>query len=228
METSGQISDNKPRAALGALARQLQQRSKILAHAAKVKAGEAKVLASHCKQFASMRDGTRTRANLVYSFGSIAERGGYLDIDDYAIAGLEHHGVLYAGWMAQAASENPACSRGDLLRIIFSEKHRLKWCVREGARLAWEFSKAASDAETDLFRSRQGNPNKHWRKEPMTARQFWMITLICVRGDFEMPVGLRNGPAHDWIARHGGHPNFWKPPMRAPAWNSEDLTNLEE
>ena len=211
-----------PAEKLSALARKLKQRTRILAHAAQVRLGEAKVLAAHIKQCAHAREGSRTRANLVYSFGSIAERGEYLDLDDYAIYGLEEHGQLYAYWIAKAASESLASSRGELLRTVFSKPHRADWCRKEGARFAWEYGKAGRDEETSAFRKRQENGAQHWRKEPMTARQYWMILLICIRGDYEMPIGLRCGPAHDWIARNGGHPNFWEPPLRPPPWNLED------
>lgn len=203
------------------LARELRDRIKVLAHAARVRQGEAKVVAYHIQQQAQVRDGSRSRANLVYAFGAIAERVGYTELDDYAIYALEHHGPLYAWWLAEAATESLAWNRGELLRHIFSDARRYDWCRKEGARLAWEYGKAARDLETALFHERQKNKTKHWRKEPMTARQFWMITLISIRGDIPIPGPLRCGPAHDWIARNGGHPNFWEPPLRPPPWQVE-------
>jgi hypothetical protein len=202
------------------LARELRARTRILATAARVRLGEAKAVAFHIRQQMQVADGTRTRGNLVFAFGAIAEREGYLDLDDLAINGLERHGQLYAQWMASAATECLASSRGELLRYIFSDPERLDWCRKEGARLAWEFVKSARDEETALFRRRQENASKHWRKEPMTARQYYMMTLISVRGDIPMPVGLRCGPAHDWIALNGGHPNFWIAPLRPPPWDA--------
>lgn len=213
--------DNSAESAAGCLStliRELRSRTRILATAARVRLGEAKAIVFHIRQQMQMAEGSRTRGNLVFAFGAIVEREGYLDLDDLAINGLERHGQLYAYWMAGAATECLASTRGELLRHIFSDPERLGWCRKEGARLAWEFVKSARDEETALFRRRQEKGTKHWRKEPMTARQYYMMTLISVRGDIPMPVGLRCGPAHDWIALNGGHPNFWTAPERPPPW----------
>ncbi len=210
---------------LGALVRELRTRTRILATAARVRLGEAKAVAFHIRQQMQLADGSRSRGNLVFAFGAIAEREGYLDLDDFAINGLEHHGQLYAYWMACAATECLASSRGELLGHIFSDPERLDWCRKEGARLAWEFVKCAREEETSLFRKRQESGSKHWRKEPMTARQYYMMTLISVRGDVPMPTGLRCGPAHDWIGLNGGHPNFWTAPERPPPWGTVTGSN---
>jgi hypothetical protein len=177
-------------------------------------------IAAHIRQQAAIRDESRTRDNLIYAFGSIVERGGYLELDDYAIAGLEHHGDLYALWLSQAALLNAAArTRGDLLRIVFADLERLTWCRAEGARLAWEHAAHAREADTAQFLERQARGGRaYWRKEPVTARQTYMMTLISVRGGFAIPSGLRRGTAHDWIAANGGHPNFWTPPEAPPRW----------
>jgi hypothetical protein len=208
---------------LSRLARDLRARTRILATAARIRFGEAKAVAFHIRQQMQMQDGSRSRANLVHAFGAIAEREGYTDLDDLAISGAEHHGQLYAYWMALAATECLASSRGELLRYIFSDPGRLDWCRKEGARLAWEFVKSAREEETALFRKRQETGSKHWRKEPMTARQYYLITLISVRGDIPLPEGLRCGPAHDWIALNGAHPNFWVAPERPPPWRIDGV-----
>lgn len=198
--------------------RDLRARSRILATAARVRLGEAKAIAFHIRQQVQIQQGSRSRANMLFAFGAIVEREGYSDLDDFAVNGIEHHGALYAYWVALAASESLASSRGELLRIIFSDPVRLDWCRKEGARLAWEFIKAAREEETALFRKRQESGSKHWRKDPMTARQYYMITLISVRGDIPMPGVLSCGAAHDWIAMNGGHPNFWDAPAAPPTW----------
>lgn len=203
---------------LVSLLRDLKARSQILVSAARLRLGEAKAVAFHIRQDFQMQQGTRSRANMLFAFGAIVEREGYLDVDDFAAYGLEHHGQLYAYWIAIAACQSLASSRGELLRVIFSDPVRLDWCRKEGARLAWEYIKRAREEETALFRRRQETGTKHWRKEPMTARQYYMITLISVRGDIPMPGILSCGAAHDWIAMNGGHPNFWDPPEAPPVW----------
>ena len=210
---------------LKTLIRALKGRARILASAAKVRLGEAQAVASHARQRMKMADGSRTRANLVYAFGAVVERGGYLDLDDFAVAGLERHGPLYAYWLAQAANESLASDRAGLLRYIFSDPIRLDWCRQEGARLAWEYAKAARDEETALFLRRQEKGSRHWRKEAMTARQFYMMTLISVRAGISVPLGLNCGQAYDWIALNGGHPDFWTAPLRPPPWRDAQLKN---
>ncbi len=198
--------------------RLLKARARILENAARVRQGEAKVLAFHIRQQADVREQRRSPANLLFAFGAIVEREGYLDLDDYAVAGIEHHGQLYALWIAQAAVETLASSRGELLRHVFADPRRLDWCRKEGARLAWEHAKAAREAESALFHKRREGKTQHWRKGPMTARQHYMMTLISVRGAIPMPGNLRCGPAHDWISINGAHPNFWVAPARPPPW----------
>jgi len=184
--------------------------------------GEAERLAAHIRQRADHLSKKRSRDNLVHAFGSIAEREGYLDLDDYAVAGLEHYGQLYAYWMALAARETLASSRGDLLRHIFACPTRLEFCRREGARLAREYWIAAEKLETELFNRRQKTGSKHWRKDPMTSRQYFRIALICRRGGFADPGPMKSGAAHDWIVTHGSHPDFWEAPVVAPSWVLDD------
>ena len=207
---------------LSVIADGLRARTRILASAAKISRGELATVAAHIRQRADHAGSRRTRDNLVHAFGSNAERGGYLYLDDYAAAGLEHHGQLYAYWMAMAASETFAANRGDLLRHIFSCPSRLEWCRREGARVAWEYAKAARDEETAAFHRRQKSGSKDWRKRTMTARQSHLIALIRLRGGFADPGPLKSGPAHDWIALHGSHPDFWAAPEVGPPWVLDD------
>jgi hypothetical protein len=218
MNSQSNFSGPDLRASLKDQAYRLRARARIIASTCATRLGEATAVAFHIRQQAQMKDGSRSRANLVHAHGAIHEREGYIDVDDFAINGAEHHGQLYAYWMANAAIECAGSSRGELLRHIFSDPVRLDWCRKEGARLAWEYVKSAREAETELFRQRQERGTKHWRKEPMTERQYYLITLICVRGDIPMPEGLRCGAAHDFIAMNGGHPNFWTAPDRPPPW----------
>ena len=197
----------------------LRQRTRIMLDAAQIRVGELQTVAAHIKQQALFRANTRSAANRVYAFGAIVEREGYLDLDDYAIAGLEHNGLHYALWMALAAVANPASSRGELLRVIFSDPERERWCRAEGARVAWEFAKVAREQETALFHKRQAaGGSKDWRKEPVTARQHYLQTLISIRAGIPIPAKQSCGAAHDWIALNGGHPDFWTPPAGHPAW----------
>lgn len=199
--------------------RSLRARLLVLEQAEKIRHGELKTIAAHARQAKQVAEGSRSVANKVYAHGAIAERGGYLDIDDYAIAGLEANGDLYALWIATAAATNIPSDRGGLLRIILANPRRHAWCRAEGARLAWEFAKAARDRETALFNARQARGTKHWRKNAVTEFQHYLITLIEVRGGFRAPANLNCGRAHDWIAINGGHPNFWAPPPRPPAFD---------
>lgn len=218
MTNSSEMPGVDGQSKLSDLVRQLRGRTKILANAARVLLGESKTVAFHIRQQLQMAESSQSPANRLFAFGAIAEREGYLDLDDLAVAGLEHHGHLYAEWMARAAIKCFAASRGELLRHIFADSKRLEWCRKEGARLAWEFVKSARDSETALFRKRQETGSKHWRKEPMTAKQFYMIALISVRGNIPLPHGLKCGPASDWIRMNGANPRFWEAPQRPPPW----------
>jgi hypothetical protein len=211
-----------PSTRTGELARHitsLRARLRVLEQAEQIRLGELKTIAAHARQAKQVAEGAHTVANRVYAHGAIAERGGYLNIDDYALAGLEAHGDLYALWIATTAAANPSSDRGGLLRIIFADPRRHAWCRAEGARLAWEFAKAAREKETALFHARQARGSKHWRKNAVTEFQFYMISLIEVRGGFRAPNNLNCGRAHDWIAQVGGHPDFWAPPAGPPAFD---------
>lgn len=197
----------------------LRARLLVLEQAEKIRLGELKTIAAHARQAKQVAEGSRTRANEVFAHGAIAERGGYLHIDDYAIAGLEAHGNLYALWIASAAAANPSTDRGGLLQIVFANQGRFTWCRAEGARLAWEFVRAARERETALFHARQARGSKHWRKNAITEFQHYLITLIEVRGGFRAPANLNCGRAHDWIAQVGGHPDFWAPPAHPPVFD---------
>lgn len=214
------ITDFSPR--IGKLADSLRARTRILASAARILRGDLERVAAHIRQRADHAAKSRSRDNLIYAFGANAERGGYLYLDDFAVAGLEHHGQLYAYWMALAARETFAANRGDLLKHIFSCPRRLEWCSREGARLAREYAQKVDEEETALFQRRQANGSKDWRKSPMTARQYYRIVLIRRRGRFPDPGPLKSGPAHDWIALHNSHPDFWAAPEVGPPWLLDD------
>lgn len=210
-----------PNARTGDLVRytaSLRARLLVLEQAERIRIGELRTIAAHARQAKQVAEGSRSVANKVYVHGAIAERGGYLDIDDYAIAGLEGHGDLYALWIASAAAANPSSDRGGLLRIIFADPRRHAWCRAEGARLAWQFAKAAREKETELFQARQALCSKHWRKNAVTELQHYLIALIEVRGGFRAPGKLNCGRAHDWIAINGGHPDFWAPPASPPSF----------
>jgi hypothetical protein len=217
MDKPGFIAPNL-RADLKALTDGLRARTRMLIEASKIIQGEIDRVMAHVRQRADHLAQRRSRDNLVYAFGSIAEREGYLDLDDYAIAGLEHHGLLYAYWIALAASETFSGNRGDLLRHIFTCPIRYNWCVREGARLARSFAIALEREETELFRRRQENGSKDWRKRPMTHRQYHRIAVICRAGGFEDPGPMKSGRASDWIEDRGNRIGLWDAPEAPPEW----------
>jgi len=202
--------------------RQLRARLKLASAAAMLKAGELERVAFHERQQRLIREGSRTRNQKLFAHGSNAEHGDYLEIDQYAVRGLEAHPDLYAFWMAKAASAIIAENRGDLLRCVFSDERRQNFCVAEGLRVSWGFTRKQRAAETAEFKGRQESGNhQQWRKLPRTSFQDWMIDLIERRGEFNAPAGMRRGKAHDWIAFHDGHPDFWAPPARYPDWELE-------
>jgi hypothetical protein len=199
--------------------RQIRARLKLAHAAAKLKAGELERVAFHERQQRLVRENSRTRNQQLFAHGANAEIGDYLEVDQYAVRGLEAHPDLYALWMASAASAIVANSRGDLLRHIFADPRRLEFCVSEGLRTSWEFARARRVRETTEFKERQkAGTTAKWRKLPRQSFQDWMIELIERRGEFKAPAGMRRGKAYDWIAFHDGHPDFWTPPTSYPEW----------
>jgi hypothetical protein len=181
--------------------------------------GEKERIAFHARQQELMRSQKRSRNQRLFAHGSNAEVGGYLDLDQYALRGLEAHGSLYAYWIAQAALLTSAATRADLLNCIFSDTERLDYCVKLGLAISWEFAREARARETAEFRARDADdPRKLWRKRTVTALQRYDIQLIETRLGIEDPKRLRRGTAHDWIAAKGGHPDFWTAPSRPPEW----------
>lgn len=173
----------------------------------------------HQRQKELMRNDTRERNQRLFAHGSNAEVGGYYDLDEYAVRGLEAHGDLYAYWMAEAALRTRAANRAELLRCIFSDAERLDFCVQEGLAVSWYFASEARAEETAAFLDRDApDLAKKWRKKPVTARQRYDIQLIEARLKASAPSNLRRGSAHDWIALNGGHPDFWEAPKRPPEW----------
>jgi hypothetical protein len=211
-------SSANARERLPALLLSLRARVKIMAAAAATRLAEADRLAFHVRQESLRRTGQRTRNNLLFAHGSNAEKGGYLDLPDLAILGLEHHGPLYALWIAISAGEVTG-SRGAYLDHIFSCPRRLAWCQSEGARVAWHWSKALRDEQSSEFeeRDRQGTLGA-WRKLHVSEKQHYLIALICQRRGIRAPVRLRRGTAYEWIRAQGGHPDYWQPPVRLPDW----------
>ena len=182
-------------------------------------AAEKERVAFHARQQELMRAEKRGRNQKLFAHGSNAEVGGYLDLDQYAIRGLEAHGHLYGYWMAQAALLSGGTTRADLLRCIFSDPRRLDYCVRLGLAISWEFARAARARETAEFLARDAEDRrKLWRKREVTPLQRYDIRLIEMRLGIEAPKQLRRGTAHDWIAEKGGHPDFWTAPERPPEW----------
>jgi hypothetical protein len=198
----------------------LTARLNILRAAADLRVGDAERVAFHARKEAERRRLGRTRNNLLFAHGSNAEVGGYVDVDDLAICGLEANGDLYGKWVAEAACALPGSSRASLLCWIFDQPERLAWCRAEGARVRWHFAKDAYWAEVLAWRAKAKSRDQQaeWRKRPPTARQLYMIELICARFPIaiERPPPMRRGKAHNWISMRGGDPKFWSasaPPL---------------
>lgn len=194
----------------------LRRRINIQASTARVRAGEAERVAFDVRKRAERKQNHRTRNNQIFAHGSNCEPGGYLNLDDLPICGLERHGAIYADWVARAAIIYPGGNRGALLRIIFSDPERLAWCRREGARTRWEWSKKKRDEETAAFLKRQKTTSRRWRSQPISELQQYLIALIRTRGDFPEPCLANRGEAYDWIFGKDGHPDFWAPPTSWP------------
>jgi hypothetical protein len=200
--------------------RSLSARMKVLRAAAAIRAIEARDFHRHLKDRRIARKRDRTRSQQLFGKGATAERIGYLELDDFAIVGLEAHGALYALWIARAAMETEARDRGQLLRHIFSCPKRLDWCSKEGARICLEFSKAADEEETRKFRERQARGgSKDWRKEAVSEHQQYQLEAISKRLDIPIPSNLNRGSAHDWIALKKANPSYWQIPDRLPDWD---------
>lgn len=198
----------------------LTARLKILKAAADLSVGDAERVAFHARKEAERRRLGRTRNNLLFAHGSNAEVGGYVDVDDLAACGLEADGDVYGMWIAEAACALPGSSRAGLLGWIFDQPERLAWCRAEGARVRWEFAKAAYQAEVAAWQRTAAfaDMKAEWRKRPATAKQLYMVELIRARFPIpiEQPKSLRRGKLHSWIAKHG-NPKFWSaaaPPTR--------------
>lgn len=189
----------------------------VRAQAAKVEDYER--IAFHERQQREMREQRRTRNQKLFAHGSNAEVGGYLDLDQYAIRGLEANVALYALWMANAVLQTGASTRAEILKCIFADEKRFSYCFTEGLAISWQFAKEARDKETAEFLSRDaGDTRKRWRSKPVTSLQRYDIDLIELRLGIKAPARLRRGSAHDWIAQYGGHPDFWMAPERPPEW----------
>lgn len=196
----------------------LRQRANLALDAKKLQVAELRRLEFHLRQQELQRQGSRTRDQRLFAHGSNAEVGGYLDVDEYAVRGLEANFDLYAYWMAQAFLKAGSASRADALRVIFDDPARFDFCFREGLAVSWHFASERRAEETAAFRQRDAEDfQKRWRKKTVTARQRWDIGLIEMRLGIRAPARLRRGSAHDWIEMHGGHPDFWVPPER-PEW----------
>lgn len=176
-------------------------------------------LAFHLRHQEELRAGRRTRDQHLFAHGSNAEVGSYLDVDQYALRGLEANFDLYVLWLAQAFLMGGATTRAEALRIIFSDPDRNAYCIQEGLAVSWNYASALRAAETAEFRVRDDqDPRKRWRNAAVTERQLWDIRLIEDRLGISAPARLRRGTAHDWIELHGGHPDFWNPPPRPLEW----------
>ena len=202
--------------------RSLLARVRVLRATASIRALSAREFERHLRDRRVARQRDRSRSQQLFGKGAAAEKIGYLDVDDFAIVGLEAHGALYALWIAQAAMESEARDRGALLRHIFSCPKRLDWCRREGARISLEFSKNADEAKSQAFRERQARGgSRSWRKEPVTEHQLYRMEAISVRLGVSIPDGLNCGSAHDWIARMKAKPDYWAVPEKLPDWSSD-------
>ncbi len=148
-------SPSKDLASFRLLAVSLQARLRILRDAASMSVGELETMAAHKRQAKNRREGRLSIAQLKHAHGARAEIHGYLDIDDYAVLGLEHHCVLHAYGCPRRARES-AGTYGDLLSIILDVPSCAAWCRAEGARVSWEYAKAARDDETAGFIKPQG------------------------------------------------------------------------
>lgn len=201
---------------LSSIIESVRRRINIQISTARVQAGDAERVAFDVRKRAEREQNHRTRNNRLFAHGSNCEPGGYLNLDDLPICGLERHGAIYACWMARAASLCPNGNRGALLRIIFSHPERLAWCGREGARTRWEWAKKKRNEETAAFLKRQKTTSRRWRSEPISELQQYLIALIRTRGDLPEPCLSTRGEAYDWIEAKGGHPDFWTPPATWP------------
>lgn len=200
----------------------LRARAKIASAAETMRVGDKQRVAFDIRRRAELyRDG-RSRNNKLFAHGSGAEVGGYIDLDDIAITGLDHHLVQYALWLATAAYKlPPGSTRGDALALILSNPARLEWARREGARVRWHWAEAAYAEEVADFRARQASAParlKAWRRLNVTERQCYLVELIRVYRDLPTPDLSDRGAAYDWIDAQGGAPRFWSPPPPAPEW----------
>lgn len=210
---------SRAREHLRAPLRSLTARAKVLRAAMAQRAISAREFERHLKDSRAARKRDRSRSQQLFGKGATAEKIGYLELDDYAIVGLEAHGILYALWIAQAAMESTAGDRGSLLRHIFASASRLDWCRREGARICMEFSKNADEEKTRAFNERQAKGgSKSWRKEPVTEHQLYQMSAISARLCIPIPEQLKCGTAHDWIAIHKANPDYWMIPDQLPDW----------
>lgn len=197
----------------------LSSRAKVLRDTALVRLGDSECVAFHARKANEARRNHRTRNNRLFAFGANAEVGGYVDLDDLAISGLEAHGALYCYWMAKAALARPEASRGELLAAILARPVRLDWCRREGAAVRWRWTKARREEETAGFKARQeAGGSKAWKRQQPTELQLYLIELICVRGGLDNPSPSKRGDAFSWIDNQGGHPDFWSLPTEPPSW----------
>lgn len=212
---------HRKRRVLSTHLRNLLVRAKVARATACQRAINAREFDRHLRDQRIARTMRSSRSQKLFAKGATAEKIGYLDILDEAILGLEAHGLLYAMFISQAAAETEATDRGSLLRHVFSCPRRLDWCVKEGARISMEFSKAADEKRTREFRARQAKTNsRHWRKEPVTEFQLYRIRAIELRLGINAPSFKSCGKAHDWIAVYADNPAFWRIPAKLPPWES--------
>lgn len=205
---------------LGQVIQSLSSRAKVLRDTALVRLGDSQRVAFHVRKANEARRNHRTRDNRLFAFGANAEVGGYVDLDDLAICGLEAHGALYCYWMSKAALARPEASRGELLAAILARPVRVDWCRREGAAVRWQWSKNRREEETAGFKARQeAGGSKAWRRQEPTELQLYLIELICVRRAIDNPSPSKRGEAFDWIDDQGGHPDYWALPTESPSWS---------
>lgn len=210
---------SRAKSVLSAHLRNLVVRAKIVRATAAQRAMNAREFEKHLKDKRAARQRGCTRSQKLFGKGATAEKLGYLDLEDEAILGLEAHGLLYATFIAQAAVETEATDRGTLLRHIFACERRRDWCVKEGARISLECSKAADEERTRAFKARQAkSKSRYWRKETPTELQLFRIRAIELRLDIKAPSHLTRGTAHDWISEHAANPAYWRIPEKLPPW----------
>lgn len=157
------------------------------------------------------------RDRACYRIGSALEPNGGHELDDVALAGLDHLGAFGLLLILPVALINPGESLSGLLRLLFASevgRQIREWGV--WSRLTWLRALYLQETVSFLLSKKGMDPAQRWRKEKPTERQKYLAREISRALNIEEPSFDLRGEAFEWLKEQGGNPRFRGPPPIPP------------